>query len=90
MKEEKIVNTENIENVEDVTSLDVVKEEYEKKLSDQKEEYESRIKAMHEQHIAELRTLMKTGTSPEAEELKEELSEEEVILQNLRNKYHLN
>ena len=90
MNEGKIVNTENIENVEDVTSLDVVKEEYEKKLSDQKEEYESRIKAMHEQHIAELRTLMKTGTSPEAEELKEELSEEEVILQNLRNKYHLN
>ena len=87
MKEEKTVNTENVENV---TSLDVVKEEYEKKLADQKEEYESRIKAMHEQHIAEMRTLMKTGTSPEAEELKEELSEEEVILQNLRNKYHLN
>lgn len=87
MKEEKTVNTENVENV---TSLDVVKEEYEKKLAEQKEEYESRIKAMHEQHIAEIRTLMTTGTSPEAEELKEELSEEEVILQNLRNKYHLN
>ena len=87
MKEEKTVNTENVENV---TSLDVVKEEYEKKLADQKEEYESRIKTMHEQHIAEIRTLMTTGTSPEAEELKEELSEEEVILQNLRNKYHLN
>ena len=85
MKEDNQIN-----ETEETTTLDVVKEEYEKKLAEQKDEYENKIKQMREQHIAEIRTLMTTGTSPEAEELKEELSEEEVILQTLRNKYHLN
>lgn len=82
MSEEKTIN-------EDVSSIEVIKEEYEKKFSEMKADYEQKIKAMHEQHIAEIRTLMTSGTAPDGEEYQEELSEEERILDSLRNKYKL-
>ena len=83
MSEEKTTNNEEL------TTLDVVKEEYEKKLAEVTANYERRMKELHETHIAEIRTLMTTGTSPEAEELAEETNPYDEALNSLRKKYKL-
>lgn len=83
MSEEKTTN-------EDLTTLDVVKEEYEKKLAEVTANYEKRMKELHETHIAEIRTLMTTGTSPEAEEIAQEINPYDEAIANLRKKYKLN
>ena len=45
---------------------------------------------MQNRHIQEIRTLMKTGTSPQAEEIKQDdLSEEDQLLESLRKKFKL-
>ena len=82
MSEEKTTN-------EELTTLDVVKEEYEKKLAEVTANYERRMKELHETHIAEIRTLMTTGTSPEAEELAEETNPYDEAINSLRKKYKL-
>ena len=82
MSEEKNTN-------EELTTLDVVKEEYEKKLAEVTANYERRMKELHETHIAEIRTLMTTGTSPEAEELAEETNPYDEAINSLRKKYKL-
>lgn len=82
MSEEKNTN-------EELTTLDVVKEEYEKKLAEITANYERRMKELHETHIAEIRTLMTTGTSPEAEELAEETNPYDEAINSLRKKYKL-
>ena len=82
MSEEKNTN-------EELTTLDVVKEEYEKKLAEVTANYERRMKELHETHIAEIRTLMTTGTSPEAEELAEEKDPYDEAIESLRKKYKL-
>lgn len=82
MNEEKTTN-------EELTTLDVVKEEYEKKLAEVTANYERRMKELHETHIAEIRTLMTTGTSPEAEELAEETNPYDEAINSLRKKYKL-
>ena len=80
----------NIENNTQETSIDVVISEYEQRLADQKAEYESKISEMQNRHIQEIRTLMKTGTSPQAEEIQQnDLSEEEQLLESLRKKFKL-
>ena len=74
------------------TSVDVIVEEYEKKLEDLKTTYETRINEINENHVREIRTLMRTGTSPEAEKIQEEEEEkplDQQILEDLRNKYKL-
>ena len=80
----------NIENNTQETSIDVVISEYEQRLADQKAEYESKISEMQNRHIQEIRTLMKTGTSPQAEEIQQnDLSEEDQLLESLRKKFKL-
>ena len=74
------------------TSLDVVVEEYEQRLKDLENKYQTRINEINENHVRELRTLMRTGTSPEAEKIQEEEEEkplDQQILEDLRNKYKL-
>lgn len=74
------------------TSVDVIVEEYEKKLEDLKTTYETRINEINENHVREIRTLMRTGTSPEANKIQQEEEEkpvDEVILDNLRKKYKI-
>ena len=81
----KIESTEN--------SLDVVVEEYEQRLKDLENKYQTRINEINENHVRELRTLMRTGTSPEAEKIhieEEEKPVDEQILESLRKKYKLN
>jgi hypothetical protein len=81
----------NIENNTQETSIDVVINEYETRIANLKADYESKIAEMQNRHIQEIRTLMKTGTSPQAEEIKQEdLSEEDQLLESLRNKFKLN
>ena len=80
----------NIENNTQETSIDVVISEYEQRLADQKAEYESKISEMQNRHIQEIRTLMKTGTSPQAEQIQQDdLSEEDQLLESLRKKFKL-
>ena len=74
------------------TSLDVVVEEYEQRLKDLENKYQTRINEINENHVREIRTLMRTGTSPEAEKIHEEEEEkplDQQILEDLRNKYKL-
>ena len=74
-------------------SLEVIVEEYETKLKDLEAKYESRITEINNNHVREIRTLMRTGNSPEAEKLKDEEEEkpvDEQILESLRKKYKLN
>ena len=74
------------------TSLDVVVEEYEQRLKELENKYQTRINEINENHVRELRTLMRTGTSPEAEKIQEEEEEkplDQQILEDLRNKYKL-
>ena len=74
------------------TSLDVVVEEYEQRLKDLENKYQTRINEINENHVRELRTLMRTGTSPEAEKIQEEEEEkpvDEQMLESLRKKYKL-
>lgn len=80
----KIESTEN--------SLDVVVEEYEQRLKDLENKYQTRINEINENHVRELRTLMRTGTSPEAEKIQVEEEEkpvDEQMLESLRKKYKL-
>ena len=80
----KIETTEN--------SLDVVVEEYEQRLKELEDRYQTRINEINENHVREIRTLMRTGTSPEAEKIQEEEEEkplDQQILEDLRNKYKL-
>ncbi len=80
----------NIENNAQETSIDVVINEYETRIANLKADYESKIAEMQNRHIQEIRTLMKTGTSPQAEEIKQEdLSEEDQLLESLRKKFKL-
>ena len=74
------------------TSLDVVVEEYEQRLKDLETKYQTRINEINENHVREIRTLMRTGTSPEAEKIQEEEEEkpvDEQMLESLRKKYKL-
>ena len=74
------------------TSLDVVVEEYEQRLKDLENKYQTRINEINENHVREIRTLMRTGTSPEAEKIQEEEEEkplDQQILEDLRKKYKL-
>ena len=81
----------NIDNNTQETSIDVIINEYEERIANLKADYESKIAEMQNRHIQEIRTLMKTGTSPQAEEIKQEdLSEEDQLLESLRKKFKLN
>lgn len=74
------------------TSLDVVVEEYEQRLKDLETKYQTRINEINENHVREIRTLMRTGTSPEAEKIQEEEEEkplDQQILEDLRKKYKI-
>ena len=85
-------NQENGKNEATETSLDVVVEEYEQRLKDLETKYQTRINEINENHVREIRTLMRTGTSPEAEKIQEEEEEkplDQQILEDLRNKYKL-
>ena len=80
----------NIENNTQETSIDVVINEYETRIANLKADYESKIAEVQNRHIQEISTLMKTGTSPQAEEIKQEdLSEEDQLLESLRKKFKL-
>lgn len=85
MSEEKTTNTG-----EEISTLEVVKQEYEKKIAEIEASYQQKIQEMHETHIAQIRTLMTTGTSPEAEEISKEINPYDEAIAKLREKYKLN
>lgn len=84
------MNEEKTTNGEEISTLEVVKQEYEKKIADIEASYEQKIKEMHETHIAQIRTLMTTGTSTEAEEIAQETNPYDEAIAKLRAKYKLN
>lgn len=87
-----MADQENGKNEATDTSLDVVVEEYEQRLKDLENKYQTRINEINENHVREIRTLMRTGTSPEAEKIQEEEEEkpvDEQMLESLRKKYKL-
>ena len=87
MEEEKNSNQETKITEED--SVKVIREEYEKKLNEMQAKYESRIAEINTNHIEEIREIMRTGTSPEAQQIQQEDDryEDEIILEHLKNKY---
>lgn len=89
MEEEKNTNQETKITEED--SVKVIREEYEKKLNEMQAKYESRIAEINTNHIEEIREIMRTGTSPEAEQIQQEDDryEDEIILEHLKNKYKI-
>ncbi len=89
MEEEKNSNQEIKITEED--SVKVIREEYEKKLNEMQAKYESRIAEINTNHIEEIREIMRTGTSPEAQQIQQEDEryEDEIILDHLKNKYKL-
>ena len=89
MEEEKNSNQETKITEED--SVKVIREEYEKKLNEMQAKYESRIAEINTNHIEEIREIMRTGTSPEAQQIQQEDEryEDEIILEHLKNKYKL-
>lgn len=89
MEEEKISNTEETIILED-NSVDIIRQEYEKKLEDMKSKYETRISELNANHIEQIKTIMRTGTSPEAQKVvEEEKPMDEQILESLRGKYKI-
>lgn len=88
MEDEKTIEQLNKQHEE---SIKVIKEEYEKKLNDMQSKYETRITEMQSNHISEIREIMRTGTSPEAQQIQQEDDryEDEIILEHLKNKYKL-
>ena len=89
MEEEKNTNQETKITEED--SVKVIREEYEKKLNEMQSKYESRIAEINTNHIEEIREIMRTGTSPEAQQIQQEDEryEDEIILDHLKNKYKI-
>lgn len=89
MEEEKNTNQETKITEED--SVKVIREEYEKKLNEMQAKYESRIAEINTNHIEEIREIMRTGTSPEAQQIQQEDDryEDEIILDHLKNKYKI-
>ena len=89
MEEEKNTNQETKIIEED--SVKVIREEYEKKLNEMQAKYESRIAEINTNHIEEIREIMRTGTSPEAQQIQQEDEryEDEIILDHLKNKYKI-
>ena len=89
MEEEKNTNQETKITEED--SVKVIREEYEKKLNEMQAKYESRIAEINTNHIEEIREIMRTGTSPVAQEIQQEDDryEDEIILEHLKNKYKI-
>lgn len=89
MDEEKNTNQETKITEED--SVKVIREEYEKKLNEMQAKYESRIAEINTNHIEEIREIMRTGTSPEAQQIQQEDDryEDEIILEHLKNKYKI-
>lgn len=82
---------ENIKQEE--KTLDVVIEEYEQKIQDMKLSHQQEIDTLNANHIREIRTIMQTGSSPEAEKIKQVEEEKPLdvqILEGLRKKYKLN
>ena len=89
MEEEKNTNQET--KIFEDNSVKVIREEYEKKLNEMQAKYESRIAEINSNHIEEIREIMRTGTSPEAEQIQQEDDryEDEIILEHLKNKYKI-
>lgn len=89
MEDEKNTNQETKITEED--SVKVIREEYEKKLNEMQAKYESRIAEINTNHIEEIREIMRTGTSPEAQQIQQEDDryEDEIIIEHLKNKYKL-
>lgn len=89
MDEEKNTNQETKITEED--SVKVIREEYEKKLNEMQAKYESRIAEINTNHIEEIREIMRTGTSPEAQQIQQEDDryEDEIIIEHLKNKYKI-
>ena len=88
MEDQENTRIESTEN-----SLDVIVEEYEQRIKDLNEAHKKEVDSLREEHVRELRTLMRTGTSPEAERIhveEEEKPVDEQILDSLRKKYKLN
>lgn len=90
MPEEKIIDNQETKITEE-DSVKVIREEYEKKLNEMQAKYESRIAEINTNHIEEIREIMRTGTSPEAQQIQQEDEryEDEIILDHLKNKYKL-
>ena len=92
MDEEKSINEQLKENEEALSnSIKVIREEYERKLNDMKEKYETQISQINTNHIEEIREIMRTGTSPEAQQIQQEDDryEDEIIIEHLKNKYKI-
>lgn len=88
MEDEKTIEQLNKQHEE---SIKAIKEEYEKKLNDTESKYKTLIDEIQSNHISEIREIMRTGTSPEAQEIQQEDDryEDEIILEHLKNKYKL-
>lgn len=69
-----------------------LKEEYEKRLKEQKEQYENKLKEQKEDYTNTIKTILSTGAVYKEESdiaQKEEESEEDTIVKNLRKKFKL-
>ena len=88
MEEEKTIEQLNKQHEE---SIKAIKEEYEKKLNDTESKYKTLIDEMKLSHISEIREIMRTGTSPEAQQIQQEDDryEDEIIIEHLKNKYKI-
>lgn len=75
--------------------IKAVKEEYEKKLEEQKNDYETKLAEMQKNHVEQIRALVSGREENLNEETKKlqdekELSFEELLLKNTREKVGLN
>lgn len=88
MEEEKTIDQLNKQHEE---SIKAIKEEYEKKLNDTETKYKTLMAEMQSNHISEIREIMRTGTSPEAQQIQQEDDryEDEIIIEHLKNKYKI-
>jgi len=68
-----------------------LKEQFEKELQKQKEEYEKKLADQKKEYIETIKTILTTGAkrTDEDEENKQEESEEDVALANLRKKFKI-
>lgn len=71
--------------------VEAVRKEYEKQLAEQKEAYEKQIKELKEDHTKTIKTILSSGAMyrEEKETEKEEESEEDIAIANLRKKFNI-
>ena len=72
--------------------VQALREQYERMLEEQKQAYETKITELKEDHTKTIKTILSSGARPitDIPEEKQEESEEETALANLRKKFGIN